>query len=217
MPTAYCLIWAPQCGPGFPRLRSWRLDVYAQARRTGRFSRASTPCTSASPAASTPWVGCGIRQGVVILRLLHTEGSPIIGRQDRPPLLPRIRVGRWSAGEIKDVIASESARIGREVGSRHPGPCRSGSAQPICRLQHACAADRSGRHAGRGGRLHRAHAFRPARRRDAREVLAHAAKAAAATCGYYGAVGYPAAIDLGDMTADILRQARGFQPENASI
>jgi fructoselysine 6-kinase len=45
------------------------------------------------------------------------------------------------------------------------------------------------------------------------EVLGHAAKAAAATCGYYGAVGYPAAIDLGDATAGILRQARGFQPE----
>jgi fructoselysine 6-kinase len=36
------------------------------------------------------------------------------------------------------------------------------------------------------------------------EVLGHAAKAAAATCGYYGAVGYPAAIDLGDATAGIL-------------
>jgi fructoselysine 6-kinase len=45
------------------------------------------------------------------------------------------------------------------------------------------------------------------------EVLGHAAKAAAATCGYYGAVGYPAAIDLGDATVGILRQARGFQPE----
>jgi fructoselysine 6-kinase len=39
-------------------------------------------------------------------------------------------------------------------------------------------------------------------------VLAHAAKAAAATCAYYGAVGYPTAIDLGNATADILRKAR---------
>ena len=40
------------------------------------------------------------------------------------------------------------------------------------------------------------------------EVLARAAEAAATTCSYFGAVGYPAAIDLGTATADILRKAR---------
>ena len=48
------------------------------------------------------------------------------------------------------------------------------------------------------------------------QVLAHAAKAAAITCGYYGAVGYPSAIDLGEATAGILRRARGFRPEIAT-
>ena len=48
------------------------------------------------------------------------------------------------------------------------------------------------------------------------QVLAHAAKAAAITCGYYGAVGYPSVIDLGEATADILQQTRGFRLENAS-
>jgi fructoselysine 6-kinase len=45
------------------------------------------------------------------------------------------------------------------------------------------------------------------------EVLGHAAEAAATTCGYFGAVGYPSPIDLGEATAGILRQARELRPE----
>ena len=43
------------------------------------------------------------------------------------------------------------------------------------------------------------------------EVLAHAAKAAAVTCSYYGAVGYPSPIELGEATSEILLQARELE------
>lgn len=39
------------------------------------------------------------------------------------------------------------------------------------------------------------------------DILGHAAGAAAATCGYFGAVGHPAAIDLGAATMNILQTA----------
>ena len=40
------------------------------------------------------------------------------------------------------------------------------------------------------------------------DILRRAAGAAAVTCGYFGAIGYPSAIDLGDGTERILRTAR---------
>jgi fructoselysine 6-kinase len=46
------------------------------------------------------------------------------------------------------------------------------------------------------------------------DILGHAAEAAAATCQYYGAVGYPAAIDIGKATQEILRDAQSLQAEN---
>ncbi len=49
------------------------------------------------------------------------------------------------------------------------------------------------------------------------EVLAYAAESAAATCGYFGAVGHPAAIDLGGATAAILRNAQRRASESDGL
>lgn len=43
------------------------------------------------------------------------------------------------------------------------------------------------------------------------DVLRHAAEAAAATCQYYGAIGHASAIDIGNMTPEILRRAGHVQ------
>ncbi|MES0101602.1 PfkB family carbohydrate kinase [Mesorhizobium sp. M0019] len=45
------------------------------------------------------------------------------------------------------------------------------------------------------------------------DILGQAAEAAAATCRYYGAIGYAAAIDLGKITPEVLRGARRIQDE----
>ncbi|RWC26667.1 PfkB family carbohydrate kinase [Mesorhizobium sp.] len=44
-----------------------------------------------------------------------------------------------------------------------------------------------------------------------RDILRHAAEAAAATCQYYGAIGHATAIDIGKTTPEVLRRARYVQ------
>lgn len=47
------------------------------------------------------------------------------------------------------------------------------------------------------------------------DILRHAAEAAAATCQYYGAIGHASAIDIGNMTPEILRGAQHAPPGKA--
>ncbi|WP_046119136.1 PfkB family carbohydrate kinase [Ensifer aridi] len=46
------------------------------------------------------------------------------------------------------------------------------------------------------------------------DVLGHAADAAADTCRYHGAIGYPAPIDIGPLTSTIMRRAQKAHGEN---
>ena len=47
------------------------------------------------------------------------------------------------------------------------------------------------------------------------DILRHAAEAAAATCQYYGAIGHASAIDIGNMTPEILRGRGTLHPVKA--